>query len=482
MQYSPDRQQKFARLILIWLMLLIALFFMFMMLFSHNRDDVSSYDLDHNGQKIGNGPSEYKIYQNQVYVSVPSNGDYSIPEADPQSIRMFSMDYAFRQTAVDKSHVYCGNLILSGIQPQNVRAIGDGYLTDGKVTYYCSPGTERNPQLGALQEVWRLILYQLGVGKKPQTYLYPSMKLDQDHAPYHIVARGIASNQEKTYFRGKLVDQANGSNIRYLPSFSEDLDRLRDSTNYIADGQHVYYKNLRVPIQDYTQLMVFDFGSSEESEFLYDVQKRNFYYHQYQFPLQNAPYSTLNKNNHHAHDPLFLSKQGIWFYNREDQELQRAGDNPFQKKIVPLAQDVFHNGQDTFYLGMYDKVIRSGKGSKLCYRATVLYRLSNTPLQSWQKIADVRYGGGMWHSGSVWRNGSKYYYFDEFGTGQGFNQAVYLIQDEQALKTMLNVSQSTDDIRHYLSRHILKSPQAEPLLKAKYDKSFCLSSYFSGDE
>ncbi len=481
---SPlEKQQKLKQLILVFLTLLIILLFVFIFLMGRTTKEISSFELDQKGQKIGTGPTEFKIYDGQVYVSVPSNGDYLISTANPQTIRTLSSnDYATRQIARDEKNVYCGNLILKGLNPHKVRSIGDGYITDGQLNYYCSQITERNTQLNALLEVWQILRYSMGIGTKPQTYWYPYFQLETGATPYHLTVQGTVSNGDKTYYRGKLIAQANGDTLRYLPSYSSNSDRLRESDHYTADGKNVYYKNQRVPIQDSSQLMVFDFGGGLESEFLHDRQKQIFYYQTNQFPTLNSPYHILNKNDDHAHDPLFLSQKGIYFYNRKEQELQRVGDNPFDKKLIQLAPDVFHNGQDTYYLGLYDKSIRSGRGIKKCYQSTALYRLANTPLNRWQKIAEVQYGGGPWRAATIWKNGTQYYYFDEFGQGQGFDQTVYLIKDQRALRFILNPTQTSDDIRQYLGRGILLMPQVDYLLKAKYENNFCLSLFLSGSE
>lgn len=477
-----EKQQKLKQLIVIFSILLITLLFVFTFLIARPTQELSSFDLDQQGQKVGSGPTEFRIYNQQVYVAVPSNGHYVIPEADLKTIRMLSDDIATRQIAVDQKHVYCGNIILKNLNPQTVRSIGDGYISDGQVSYYCSQITERNTELNVVKEVWQILLHHTGTGSKPQSYWYPHYQLESSQSPYQLTVQGTVSNGEYTYFRGKLVEQANGQTMRYLPSYSGGSDRLRESSYYTADGTHVYYKNKRVPVQDQSQLMVFDFGGGIESEFLHDPKIQNFYYQTFPFSQKYSPYYLLNKDDEHAHDPLFLSRQGIYFYHRKAQKLKRLGDNPFSQKLTQLAPDVFHNGQDTYYLGLYDKYIRSGRGTKLCYRSTVLYRLKNAPVNRWQKIAEVKYGDGRWRAATIWKNGVQYYYFDEFGQGQGFDQAVYLIKDAYALRFILNPSRSSDDIRQYAGRGILLSPQVERLAKAKYDENFCVSEIWSKNE
>lgn len=480
MNIQPTQQKsKWLRFFQIFVIIFLLFSFLFVFMLTKQANEPSSFQLDQHGQKIGSGATEFKIYQNQVYVSVPSNGEYLIAEADKNSIRTLAEgDYSARQIAVDQKQVFCGNLILKGLNPAKVYSLGDGYLSDGQTTWYCSPSTERNTELNPVQEIWQIILYNFGLGKKPQTYLYTFYQLKNGAKPYQLIESNVVSNGENTYAKGKLIDGAKGGQLRYINSFSDDLSDMRPSHRYSADGLNVYYQDQRVPVKDHAQLLSFDFDGGLDSEFLYAPLEQLFYYHTQPFPKQHAPYQILNRDSKHANDPLFLSQDGIWFYNRTKEEPVRAGDNPFKSKFIQLAPDVYHNGQDTYYLGIYDHVVRSGRGSKTCYRSTVLYRLANTPLKKWQKIGDVRYGG-MWSSGTVWKNGQHYYYFDEFGQGQLINQAVYLIPSQKALQTILNPSQSTDDIRAYKRNGMIVQLDSEEAVQAKYAERFCLSNLWN---
>lgn len=479
MNTQSSTQQKIIKFIQIFLGGFLALSLIIMFGLIQKTDTPSSFEMDQQSKKIGSGVTEFKIYQNQVYVAVPSNGEYLIPEADPQSIRTLGeRDYSTRQIALDQKNVYCGNLILKGLNPKTLQSIGDGYLTDGQSTWYCSFATIRNPDLSMLTEIWQTILYNLGFTAKPQTYLYPFNQLKNATQPYRLINSMVVSNGENTYAKGKLIQEAKGGKLRYINSMAEQGASVGTSSRYSADGVHVYYQDQRVPVKDHAQLLSFEFNAGPDAEFLYDALDELFYYHTQAFPKQNAPYEILNRSDDHAHDPLFLSKEGIWFYNRTDKEVVRAGDNPFQNKQIQLAPDVYHNGQDTYYLGINDKIVRSGRGSKVCYRSTTLFKIENTPLKAWEKVADVRYGG-TWSSGTVWKNGARYFYFDEFGQGQSLDQAVYLIPNQKALQTILNPSQSTDDIRKFIRNGLIVQLDAKKAIQAKYDQDFCLSNLWS---
>jgi hypothetical protein len=427
-------------------------------------------DFNTNAQNISkDNPTDFKIYKNKVYVSVPSNGDYIIENADINSIRAFTKSFNTPQIALDINHVYCGNLILPQLNPAKTVSIGDGYVTDGQLSYYCSPSSERNKELNPLDEVYQILKFNLGYGAKPQTYLYPFMALKQTTQPYTLKIDSVASNGTTTYFRGLEMADAQASSLRYLTEFTDQKSALRTSDDYMADGQSVYYDDIKLKLKDQPQLSSFKFDGSGEGYYLYEPSNQLFYYHQFAFDTKFAPYRLLNRNSDHAEDPLFLSPQGIFFYNRKINTLQKAGENPFKQKWIQLAPDVYHNGQDTFYLGIYNKIIKTRRGQRTSYRSTVLYQLPHTPLVEWKKISDIQYGHDFyWVAGSIWKNSDKYYYFDELGQGQLFNSAIYMIADQKTLKILQNKNKRMDDIRPLIDNNqLIAVPDAKIFAQAK---------------
>ncbi|MFY1972528.1 DKNYY domain-containing protein, partial [Achromobacter dolens] len=162
---------KRTRGIVIVLVLLTAILPMMLLiwLIDDSGDDFAAID---HGESYGS--SIYKRYQGEVYAAVPSNGYYRMREADPAGFETFDTGrYDGRQAARDGRHVYCGNLVLPGMRPASTRYLGNSYFSDGSATYFCDFASERNLELGRLDELWQRILYRAGKGDKPQTYLYP---------------------------------------------------------------------------------------------------------------------------------------------------------------------------------------------------------------------------------------------------------------------------------------------------------------------
>jgi hypothetical protein len=218
------------------------------MLLSESKDP-NSIDMDRGGQKIG---GIYLQYQNQVYASVPSNGDYPIKEADVNSFRLLDDSYRNRQFGVDKNHAYCGNLIVKDFNPSTAKAIGNDYFSDGKQTCYCASMSVSNKDLSVFSELSQRMQYGFGIGDKPQTYIYPFSKLEAGAAPYRAILKTeVATNGTLSYYEGKILPQANPERLRQIPKRYNDGD-IRESERYLADGEHVYYENTILPLKDHS--------------------------------------------------------------------------------------------------------------------------------------------------------------------------------------------------------------------------------------
>ncbi len=437
--------------------------------FMSNKEP-SSFEVDNHSQDIGTTRSAFKIYKGQLLVAVPSGGYYSLAQADIPSLRLLSDAYGARHIAVDKNHVYCGNHVIAELNPATTRVIDQGYLTDGKYSYYCSPTTEHNPDLSEIQEVWQEILYNFGWGDKPLRYWNPIVKLEHRDTPYTIQLDGIASNGSSTYFRGQLMPHAKAGNTLYaITEQARGRSQARLSEHYSSDGQHVYFDQRLLGLKSNPDLLAIRF--SLRDDFLFDAKTQNYYREDQAFPTENTPYQMLNPEDEHAYHALFLSPKGIYFYHQKDNKIKRAGDNPFHKELVRLGMDIYSDGQDTYFLSMEQKSVRSRHRRRLCWFATNLNRIENTPPESWQKLADVRYD--IWQKGTLWRNRDRIYYFDELGHGQLFNSAVYQVMDAASAQRLQESIKDTD-IRHMIREKKLVIPKVKDKIQAKENLRFCL--------
>lgn len=418
------------------------------------------------GQKIG---GVFIRYQNQIYAAVPSNGYYMIREADANSFRLVDDSYQNRQFGVDKNHAYCGNLIIKDFNPATAKAIGNDYFTDGKQTCYCASMSVRNEALSTVSELGRQSLYGLGIGEKPQTYIYPLTKLEAASAPYYAILKTeVATNGSLSYYQGKVLPQAYAAGLRQISELYNDGD-IRENQNYLADGQYVYYKNARLPLQDHPGLHAIVIDAQNQEDYLIDPKQGMVYVNEMPFDKQYSPYQVLSLNGGHVYHSLFLSKDGIFYFDKQKKKVLRIKDNPFKsgdfKEIAPL---VFSDGHQILYTEASQMWGRN-KSPGLKSESTHIYRLDEPTTGSWQKIGMVD-----GNSGSVWRNGNTCYYFDQLGNSQLIPHTIYRITDQATVDALLSPQIRIDDIRELVETdHLAKVKRKELVeIKTKFSNGF----------
>lgn len=455
--------QKRTRGIVIGLVLLIAILPLCLLFWL--IDDGDNFAAIDRGESYGS--SIYKRYQGEVYAAVPSNGYYRMPEADPAGLRTFDTGrYDGRQAARDGRHVYCGNLVLPGMRPGSTRYLGNSYFSDGAITYFCDFASELNRDLGGLDEVWQKILYRAGKGDKPQTYLYPFLALPASAQPYRpLLDRQLATDGTRVFYEGREMPRADPSRLRRIAAIQGG--ETRPGNDFFADGRHVYYRETPLPLSDDPALYTFMVGNLHSQPYLYDRRNGMVYLGALAFDAAHAPYRLLNEPGRHVHHALFASKDGIYFYDSEKRQVERAGDDPFAAGgFTALSPYVFWDGRQLLFLKSKEVWSRSRSGGGLMSRSTLVLRMKDAPTGQWTKLGDVYHGFG-----SVWRHGDALYYLDELGATQLIYSPIYRILDPKAADFLLRSQQTrqikADDIRKLVHGGTLAVPAFDEVLEAK---------------
>lgn len=443
--------------IAIWIVVIVMLVFLFMLLFGKNN----SNDIDRFGEKLF---GKYTLYQDKVYVSVPSNGDYGI-DVDIPTFKALNDEYKNKHIALDKNNVYCGNIILPNLNPLFTKDLGNNYYTDGTLTYFCAPYTISNDSITWYQEIWQEFQYQFFDKNKPQTYYYPFEILPKSQKPYYAIdsIRFIATNGDLVYHKGKKLSDANPATIRSLKKYN-DSDDYRESFQYFADDKNVYFNNLKLPISSNTSLYSINTESQRTKEFLYNPLDSMVYIDSISFDRENAPYKLVSFYGGHADHTLFLSKNGVYFYNSTQKEVQRAGNNPFyQKNFREIAPLVFSNSKQTLFIDTDEHWVRRyrrGNSKRLSSISTYINQLDEGTSSNWEKIGKIR-------SGTIWQNGHQYFYFDEYGETQLIFNTIYKIANEKTAQAILKDQLNSKEIRDLIKSEQLIPAKYKTIVKAK---------------
>ena len=424
----------------------------------------SNYDFNQeileNGQKYEK--SVYIKYKDKIYACVYGES-YQLDDVDIESFKVLdSMDYSDSHVAVDKKSVYFGNIPIPDLNSNTLNVIGNNYYSDGINSYFCSQFFKKNENLANKSKIRQYIEYYFFEGEKPQEYSYPFKKVETNKSLKAVKNLSyFATDGEKVYYQGEVLENADLNTLRAVDRYKE----------YFADKENVYYKSKLLALSSNEKLKVVR-ADQEGEDYLFDGLNGNVYLEEYAFDKKYLPYQVLGEKSNHIRDLLFINKDGIFFYNPETKEQERAGENIFIGEIEEINPNVISDDKNIYYLHSYDiyrkKRTKHGYIDILVSKNIGIFSLGEK--KDWEKIKDIDSGT----TGQVWKKGNKYYYFDDLGVGQTIDDVVYEIVDYASLKYLLgtnNINSST--IRELINNKKLIAFKGEEVSTAsiKYKES-----------
>ena len=442
-------------LIIIIIVLILLILFGAISLYKTNSEYNLNQKILNNGQKYEK--SIYIKYEGKIYCN--SFGDiYQLKDADIDSFKTFDTgDYRDNYIATDKNNVYLGNNIIPDLNPNRLKSLGSNYYSDGVNYYFLSDNYIRNEDISTWSIVKEFIIHF----KKKQLYFYPFKKIETTKALKGIEDfRYLASDGEKVYYKGELIKDADLYTLKAVGKYNDD---------YFYDKNNIYYKTKTLDFSSNENLSLVRQG---ERTYLYDGLNGNVSLEEYIFDKKYIPYQVLGIDSAHVKDLLFVSKDGIFFYNSETKEQERAGDNIFKGKVENILSSVISDDKNIYYLHSYD-VLRKRRRSSHHAHILVSKNIGIFSLgekKDWEKIKDIDSGT----TGQVWKKGNKYYYFDDLGVSQAIDDVIYEIKDNRTLEKLLDIKYiSTDEIREFVRDKKLIAFKGEEVTTAsiKYKES-----------
>ena len=408
-------------LIIIIIVLILLILFGAISLYKTNSEYNLNQKILNNGQKYEK--SIYIKYEGKIYCN--SFGDiYQLKDADIDSFKTFDTgDYRDNYIAIDKNNVYLGNTTIPDLNPNRFKSLGSNYYSDGVNYYFLSDNYIRNEDISTWSIVKEFIIHF----KKKQLYFYPFKKIETTKALKGIEDfRYLASDGEKVYYKGELIKDADLYTLKAVGKYNDD---------YFYDKNNIYYKTKTLDFSSNENLSLVRQG---ERTYLYDGLNGNVSLEEYIFDKKYIPYQILGIGSDHVEDLLFVSKDGIFFYNPETKEQERVGDNIFKGKIENILPSVISDDKNIYYLHSYDILRKSRPSSRhahiLVSKNIGIFSLGEK--KDWEKIKDIDSGT----TGQVWKKGNKYYYFDDLGHSQAIDDVVYEIIDNASLKYLLGTN------------------------------------------
>ncbi len=429
--------------------LILVIFTAAALIYALMSDRENSFDFDQHDIEL-NGI--FSTYNGNVYAQVPSSGYYEVKGADLSTFKTIP-DRMDSHIASDSKNVYAGNIILKGLDPKKLTVLGNNYYTDGTVTYYVDPITEANESLSGLGYMIQLLGYQLNIADKPQNYWYRFTELPKGRKYRSGQGFGIAISDQQVFYRGIPLPEADPHKIRPLFIREEEREGY-ESKDYFTDGKRVYFQNQLLPLPYNTSLyeIHIDGDLPSRNAYLIDGEAGMVYVDGKSFDRKKAPYQLLSIHLIHANQAIFTSKDGMYFYNTDTEEVERAGENPFlNNSYKEISPDVFISGNKMYYL---EETENRSRKSGLQGRSTHLLELEDVPASS---LRQVDFGNS--DNGSIWQSGNRYFYFDDMGGSQLMPSAVYQIKNQKTAKQMAaSHNLSSEEIRNLdRSRELLEA-------------------------
>ena len=385
-----------------------------------NSDEIENY-----GQKYGN--TQFIKYQGKISIPVPSGGRYFLEKVDIDSFKVLdSQDYSDRSTLIvglDKNSVYFGNIRISDLDPNKLEVLGNGYYTDGINTYFCSDMSERNKNLSSPMEIFQTLTYAFSKTKRPQSYIYPYKKVETDKrlkAVDNLLF--FATDGNNVYYKGEVLENADLNTLKPIDG----------QYTYFADKENVYYKSKLLPIKNSGNLKTVSLNPDDK--FLYDGVNGYVFIEDFSFDREKAPYKIIGSNGTHLYSLIFVSDDGIYFYDSENKKQVKLKDNVFVGDIEELSPNVFTDDENMYYFQNYEIWKRYGNMVFLASRNTGVYSLGKK--ESWKKLTDV----GNENIGSIWQKDSEYYYFDNLENSSqtdDYRATIFKIMDKKTLESLL---------------------------------------------
>ena len=443
-------------IIIVTIFFLLEFFFIFKMKSDYNFNQ----EILNNGQKYEK--SIYIRYKDKIYAYVYGEA-YQLDNVDIESFKVIdSMDYFDSHVAVDKKLVYFGNIPIPDLNPNKIENIGNGYYSDGINSYFCLDTFEKNEDLANKSKIRQYIEYYFFKGEKPQEYSYPFKKVETNKI-LKIIKNldSFATDGEKVYYQGEVLENADFNTLKNVGGYNE----------YFFDKKNIYYKSKLLPLPSNDKLKIVSV-EQEERKYLFDGLNGNVFLEGDAFDKKYLPYQVLGEKSNHIKDLLFVSRDGIFFYNPEKKEQERAGDNIFIGKIQEINPSVISDDKNIYYLHSYDifrkKRTKHGYMDILVSKNIGIFYLGKK--KDWEKIKDIEYGT----TGEIWKKDNKYYYFDNLGLYQLIDDVIYEITDNASLKFLLETNNISDDtIRKFVRDKKLIAFKGEELTTAsiKYKES-----------
>ena len=402
----------------------------------------------------------YRSPEGKIYVQISGSGKYELKGVDEASFRVLKLKHAYDYSNVgaDKNHVYCAREILPGLDPKSAKVLGNGYISDGKISYYCATRSEKEAGFSEFGAIMKNLAHTFIKSYDDSPYFYRTKRVESTNLE-PIFDAGFARDGATLYYKGEKLD-AQPSELRYITAESGA------ASGYYTDGKSLFlgFYKLDASYSDEVRQICYD--DKHDIEYLFEPKSGAVFANERKFSAQNMPYSAIySVDNVHSFWPLFAGKDGIYFWDGSKNEQAKISDYQLKGELKRLYADVFVDEISAYFLQQGEEWRRSKHGRHLEAQTVSLYKFA--PSSSWREIGLVKDG----EYGAVYANVEKVYFFSIIKPFYGIKHSVYEVADLGVIEILTRASKelSAKDISEMIKRGELVEASGEEVARSRIE-------------
>lgn len=402
----------------------------------------------------------YRSPEGKIYVQISGSGKYELKGVDEASFRVLKLKHAYdySNAAADKNSVYCAREILPGLDPSSTKALGNGYISDGKISYYCSSRSEKKAGFNEFIAVMKSLAHVFIKSYDDSSYFYRT-KLVESANLEPIFDASFARDGSILYYKGEKLD-AKPSELRYITAENGA------PSGYYTDGKSLFLGFYKLDASYTDEVCQICYDPKHDIEYLFEPKSGAAFANEHKFSAQNMPYSAIySVDNVHSFWPLFASKDGIYFWDSSKNEQAKISDYQLKGELKRLYADVFVDENSAYFLQQGEEWQRSKHGSHLEAQTVSLYKFA--PSSSWREVGLVKDG----EYGAVYANGDKFYFFSNIKPFYCIKHSVYEVAELSVIEILTRASKelSAKDISEMIKRGELVEVSGEEVARSRIE-------------
>lgn len=371
------------------------------------------------------GSGFYRSPDGEIYAEIAHSGRYLLKGADKDSFRILNLShhYYYSNVGADKNNVYCSTKILQGLDPKSTHLLGNGYLTDGKTSYFCSPKGEKQSGFNEFVAVMKSVANLFIKSYEDSSYFYKNVRVGSVNLE-PIFDTGFARDGGTLYYMGEKLD-ADPKGLKFIKTLSGQ------KSDYFTDGKSVFLDGVKLDVSYTDEMREIATDLSHETHYLFEPKTGAVFANRLKFNEQAMPFTPIyNEGDSYIFWPIFVGKDRVYFWDKSKPGLEKISNFKPKGEICRFYSDLFADDESLYFLQNSEEWQRSRHGRQVSARLVGLYRL--TSKAALRQVGLVN--GGEY--GAVFADDKKSYFVSSYYDRFYAKESIYEIADLGAVEIL----------------------------------------------